>query len=132
MDIHQQQNHNHNIHLINGYISDENLNQDEVLLVHSINAVRCKNYGLIADLVEKYPYCDIAGFCYMDVDVRYVAMEQDRSEEGTYYINSPPLYRKGPKIATLVTQYGLGKPYKKNKLSQKIVRNCAQESFTHH
>ena len=29
-----------------------------------------------------------------------------------------------------ITQYGLGKPYKENKISQKIVRNCTQESFT--
>ena len=36
---------------------------------------------------------------------------------------------KGPKIATLVTQFGLGKPYEENGLAQKIVRNCGQESF---
>ena len=32
----------------------------------------------------------------------------------------------------LVTQYGLGKPYEENRLAQKIVRNCGQESFVGH
>ena len=30
------------------------------MLVHAINSVGCKNYGLNADLVEKYPFCDFA------------------------------------------------------------------------
>ena len=131
MDIYQQ-NKNFNILCIKGYITDEKLNQDEVFLVHSTNDIGCKNYGISSDLVEKYPYCDIAGFRYTDIDLRCVAREQDRSEEGTCYINSPPLYGKGPKIATLITQYGLGNPYEENKLAQKIVRNCEQESFVHH
>ena len=42
------------------------------------------------------------------------------------FICTPPLYLDGPKIATLVAQYGLGEPYKENKLAQRIVRNCAQ------
>ena len=44
-------------------------------------------------------------------------------------VRSAPLYINGPKIATLVTQFGLGKPYEENGLAQKIVRNCGQESF---
>ena len=44
-------------------------------------------------------------------------------------VHSAPLYMKGPKIATLFTQFGLGKPYEENGLAQKIVRNCGQESF---
>ena len=44
-------------------------------------------------------------------------------------VRSAPLYIKGPKIASLVTQFGLGRPYEENRLAQKIVRNCGQESF---
>ena len=97
--------------------------------MHNTNAIGCKNYGISSDLVKKYPYSQIAGLRYTDADLRYIAREQDRSEEGTCYIHSPPLYSKGSKIATLITQHGLGNPYEENKLSQKIVRNCEQESF---
>ena len=101
-------------------------------LVRSIDSVSCKNYGLTADLVEKYPYCDLAGLRYCDSDLKCIARESDRSPEGLCLIRTAPLYLKGPKIATLVTQYGLGKPYEENRLAQKIVRNCGQESFVRH
>ena len=52
-----------------------------------------------------------------------VAREIDRSPEGLCLIHTAPLYIKRPNIATLVTQYGLGKPYEENRLAQKIVRN---------
>ena len=47
-------------------------------------------------------------------------------------IHPTPLYINGPKIASLVTQFGLGRPYEENRLAQKIVRNCRQESFAKH
>ena len=121
-----------NIRLINAHISDEQLNQEEVLLVQAVNSVSCKNYGLTADLVEKYPYCDLAGLRYCDTSLKCIAREIDRSPEGLCLIRSAPLYLKGPKIATLVTQYGLGNPYEENGLAQKIVRNCGQQSFARH
>ena len=118
-----------NLMLINAYLSDEKLNQEEVLLVHAINSVGCKNYGLTADLVEKYPYSETAGARYCDSDLKCITREKDRSPEGLCLVCSAPLYMKGPKIATLVTQFGIGKPYEENKLAQKIVRNSGQESF---
>ena len=121
-----------NIRLINAHITDEKLNQEEILHVHTINSVGCKNYGLTADLVEKYPYCDLAGVRYCDSDLKCIARVIDRSPESLCLVRSAPLYLKGPKIETLVTQYGLGKPYEKNGLTQKIVRSCGQESFVHH
>ena len=120
-----------NIRLINAHISDEKLNQ-EVLLVHSINSVSCKNYRLTADLVEKYPYCDLADLRYCDIDLKCIVRESDRSHEGLCLIRTAPLYLKGPKIETLVTQYGLGKLYEENRLTQEIVRNCGQESLVYH
>ena len=117
---HQQQ---HQQHQHQQYLSDEKLNQEEVLLVHAINSVGCKNYGLTADLVEKYPYSETAGARYCDSDLKCIAREKDRSPEGLCLVRSAPLYMKGPKIATLVTQFGLGKPYEENGLAQKIVRN---------
>ena len=108
---HKQQHHNYavqtkfqkqtppskkaNIRLINAHISDKKLNQ-EGLLVHAINSVSCKNYGLTADLVEKYPYCDLAGLRYCDTDLKCIAREIDRSPEGLCLIRSAPLYLKGP------------------------------------
>ena len=50
-----------NISCINRYITDDKLNQDEILLVHTSNSIGCKYYGNSSKLVEKYPYCDIAG-----------------------------------------------------------------------
>ena len=90
--------------------------------MHAINSVGCKNYGLTADLVEKYPYSDLAGRRYCDSDLKCIAREKDRSLEGLCIVRSAPLYIKGPKIATLVTQYGLGKPYEENGLAQRIVK----------
>ena len=55
-----------NLMLVNGYVSDDKLNQEEVLLVQAINSVGCKNYGLAADLVDKYPYSETAGGRYCD------------------------------------------------------------------
>ena len=121
-----------NLMLINGYLSDEKLNQEEVLLVHAINSVGCKNYGLTADIVDKYPYSETAGRRYCDSNLKCIAREEDRTPEGECLIRPTPLYIKGPKIASLVTQFGLGRPYEENRLAQKIVRNCGQESFTKH
>ena len=117
-----------NLMLINAYVSDDKLNQG-VLLVHAINSVGCKNYGLAADLVDKYPYAETAGGRYCDSNLKCIAREEDRSPEGSCLIRSAPLDIKGPKIASLVTQFGLGRPYEENRLAQKIVRNCGQESF---
>ena len=59
------------IFCINGYIMDDKLNQDDVLLVHSTNAIGCKIYVISSDLVEKYPYCDIAGLRYSDMVLEF-------------------------------------------------------------
>ena len=119
-----------NLMLINGYLSDEKLNQEEVLLVHAINSVGCKNYGLTADIVDKYPYAETAGCRYCDSDLKCIVREEDRTPQGVCLVHPTPLYINGPKIASLVTQFGLGRPYEENRLAQKIVRNCRQESFT--
>ena len=121
-----------NLMLINAQLTDEKLNQEEVMLVHAINSVGCKNYGLNADLVEKYPFCDFAGRRYCDSDLKCIAQECDRNPEGQCFVRSPPLYMKAPKVACLVTQFGIGKPYDENKLARKIVMNCTQESFVRH
>ena len=65
----------------------------------------CKNYGLTADLVDKYPYSETAGGRYCDSDLKCIAREEDRSPEGLCLVCSAPLYMKGPKIASLVTQF---------------------------
>ena len=114
------------IKLIDTNMSDEKLNQEEHLLTIAINSIGCKNYVMNNDIVHKYSYCDILGHRYNDLDLKYIAKEEDRSCEGSCIVSPPPLYRKGPLIASLVSQYGLGKPFDQNKLSQKIVKRCTQ------
>ena len=70
MDRYEKQDTRCNIQHINGYITDEKLNQDEILLVHNISAIVCKNYGISSDLVKKYPYLDIAGLWCIDTDFK--------------------------------------------------------------
>ena len=117
------------IKLIDANISDEKLNQEKHLLTIAINSIGCKNYGMNNDIVHKYPYCNIVGQRYSNLDLKCIAKEQDRSREGCYIVSPPPLYKKGPLMASIVSQYGLGKPFDQNKVSQKIVKNCTQESF---
>ena len=120
------------IKVIDANMSDEKLNQEEHLLTIAINSIGCKNYGMNNDIVHKYPYCDIVDQRYNDLDLKCIAKEQDRSREGCCIVSPPPLYKKGPLIASIVSQYGLGNPFDQNKVSQKIVKNCTQESFGQH
>ena len=120
------------IKLIDANMSDEKLNQEEHLLVLSINSIRCKNYGMNSDVVHKYQYSDIVGQRYNDLDLKCIAKEEDSSREGCCIVSPPLLYRKGPLVASIVSQYGLEKPFDQNKMSQKIVRNCPHESFRQH
>ena len=120
------------IKLIDANMSDEKLNQEEHLLTIAINSIGCKNYGMYNDIMHKYPYCDIVGQRYNDPDLKCIAKEQDRTREGCCIVSPPPLYKKGPLITSIVSQYGLGKPFDQNKLSQKIVKKCTQESFRQH
>ena len=129
MEATPKENKGTNIPFINGNITDKNLNQSNILLLHTSDSIACKNYGISCILVEKYPYCDIAGLRCMDMDFKRYARKQDRSEEGTAYIHSPPLYTKGVKIGTLISQYGPGPPYEENKESQNFIRNCQETPF---
>ena len=129
MDPTSKENKDINIPFINGNITDNILNQDNILLLHTSSSIACKNYGISFKLAKKYPYCDIAGLRCKDVDFKYYARKQDRSEEGTAYIHSPPLYSKGVKIGTLISQYGPGDPYEENKESQNFIRKCKETPF---
>ena len=121
-----------NLSLINANINDEKLNREEILIVRSINAIGCNNYGMNADLVHKYPYCDVLGMREIDPALKCIAKECDRSVEGSCIVHIPPLYTTGPKIASLVTQHGLGKPYDENVFARRIVKICTQESIVSH
>ena len=120
------------IKLIDANMSDEKLNQEEHLLIISINSIGCKNYGMNNDIIQKYPYCDIVGHRYSDRELKCIASQENRSSEGSCIVSPAPIYKKGPLIASLVSQYGLGKPFDRNRLSQKIVKRCTQESFRYH
>ena len=89
-----------NLMLINAYLSDDKLNQ-EVLLVHAINSVGCKNYGLAADLVDIYPYSETAGGRYCDSNLKCITRKEDQTPEGLCLVHSSPLYIKGLKNSFL-------------------------------
>ena len=99
-------------------------------MVINQNAVSCKNYGVSDDVSRKYSYADVAGARYSCPILEYLACERDRSLEGSTYVHSPPFYRQGPTIATLITQYGVGHSIEENTYAQKLLRTCPQESFT--
>ena len=100
--------------------------------MYTHNAIGCKNFGVAKDIIEKYSYSDIAGLRNTDPIVKYIAFEDYRGQEGTCLIKSPPLYMKGPKIATMISQYGLSKSIENNPISQKIVKRCKQQSYVRH
>ena len=120
------------ISLINCNLSDEKLNKDDTLLVYGHNAIGCKNFGIAKDIVDKYPYSDVAGLRNKDTMTTYIAAEENRGREGSCIINSPPLYIKGPKTATLISQYGFSKSIENNPITQKIVKRCKQMSYVRH
>ena len=116
--------------LAHSRISEDKYNNEDVLIVVSSSSVTCKNFGLTRDVVQKYPYADVAGNRRPPCTWYNTAMLEDRSPEGSVYINQPPIYRSGPTVATLITQYGVGKPVEENPYAKQIIERSGDVLYT--
>lgn len=116
--------------LMYGSISADTFNETNVCILTTQNSVSCKNFGSTYDVVQKYNYANIAGLRYSCPVMKYFATLEDRSPEGDVYINTPPIYTTGPAIATLITQYGIGREIEENNIAQKLVKSCSDMMIT--
>ena len=116
--------------LAHSRISEDEYNNEDVLIVVSSNSVSCKNFGLTRDVVQKYPYADVAGIRRPPHTWHNTAVLEDRSPEGSVYINQPPIYRSGPTVATLITQYGVGKSVEENPYAKQIIERSGDFLYT--
>ena len=115
-----------------GNISDDDFNRSEYCLTISQNSISLKNFGATEDIVRKYNYADVAGLRYSCPELQYFSRLEDRCREGSVHINSPPLYTDGPVIATVISQYGIGRPIEENVIGKKLLKRCHDYSVVAH
>ena len=117
--------------LIHGRISDDIFDKEHVCIVNSNNSIGCKNFGITRDIVQKYPYADIAGLRFPQPGWGSIAALEDRSPEGNVYINQPPIYRQGSAtVATIITQYGIGACVEENMYAKEIIERSGDMLYT--
>ena len=102
-------------------ITDEVFNNSKTCLLLNQNSIGYKNFGRCAAVVDKYSYADVAGLRQPCPHLKYCCSPSYRDGEGNVVIKSPPLYRDGPVVATLITQYGIGQPFEENKIAKDSV-----------
>ena len=115
-----------------GHLSDDTFNNPEFCVVIIQNSVSLRNFGAADDIVRKYNYADVAGHRHPCPVLQYFARVEDRSREGSVHINNPPIYTDGPVIATLITQYGIGRAIEENVIAKKMIKNCVDLSVISH
>ena len=104
-------------------LTNEVFNVENTCIVLNQNSLSYKNFGRCYDIVEKYPYGDVAGLRTPDKFMKSYARYEDFGQEGECVIKSPPHYAEAPTIATLITQFGIGRPIEDNNIAKKIVKN---------
>ena len=107
--------------LMHTYVTDDVFNAENTCIVLNQNSLSYRNFGRCFDIVEKYPYGDVAGLRKPDKYMKMYAQYEDFGQEGECVIKSPPHYKEGPTIATLITQFGIGRPIEDNNIAKKIV-----------
>lgn len=109
--------------IIFGSLTSPVYKQRGICIVTATNAVACKNFGVMKDVVEAYPYADVAGMRYTKPGASY-ACQRDRSVTGTAILNTSTLdlYVDNPVVATLITQYGIGKSIENNPYARNSVQ----------
>ena len=114
--------------LIYGELSDTIFRKNSICLVTATNAITCKNFGHLKNLVSIYPYADIAGLRYTKPGCSY-SCTRDRGVPGTTIINTPPQQQQAdhPTIATIISQYGIGKPIETNDYAKRCVNYSRDE-----
>ena len=109
------------LQLITGDLCDLDFRDNSICLVTYTNAITCKNFGHAKALAEAYPYGNVAGLRY--TNDRGIAQPSQRGVEGTVVIDKPGNHLHNyPTIATLITQYGIGKPIELNDISGRVAR----------
>ena len=125
-----QENFLHPCKLVYGSLSNSKFDKDTICIVVPQNAVSCHNYGCTYDIVRKYSYANVAGLRRPCPVTKCYSVLEDRSPEGCIYIKSLPIYTNGPTVATLITQYGMGKHIEANDFARKLVKNCSDLTIT--
>ena len=113
-------------------MNDSTFNRSDVCLVVGQNSVSFKNFGCTGDIVQKYPYADVAGLREPDRNLKSFSKFKHRDAEGSVQLKAPPAGDKGPAVGTLITQYGIGRPLEENNISKKIVQHCPDTAVTSH
>ena len=113
-------------------LNDDLFDKGDVCLVVSQNSVSYRNFGCTKDITEKYTYADVAGLREADEVLKSYAKYECRDAEGSVHLKNPKTYAAGPVVGTLITQYGIGRPFENNNISQKITKYCQDEAVTSH
>jgi len=95
-------------------------------IVTSTNAITCKNFGFTKYVMRAYPYGNVAELRYIDDEIGS-AESASRGREGSLEIRSLHEDNNTPKIATIITQYGIGLPFYENKVAQNSFRSTSDE-----
>ena len=113
-----------------GCTSSPNLCYPNICLVTSTDAVTCRNYGETANLVNVYPYGDVATRRRMKPGSN-IAVLQDRGDVASVVINKPANNTVGPTIATMITQFGIGSPIEYNSYAQNMQLYSEECEYVH-
>ena len=115
-----------------GHVSDDLFNREDTCLVVNQNCLSYRNFGRCYDIVEKYPYGDVAGLRKPDKFMKMYAALHERGVGGDCLLKAPPHYKEGPTIATLISEYGIGPPIEENTIAQKIVQSGRNQDLVRH
>ena len=110
--------------LIGSYVSDPLFNREDTCIVCNQNSLSLHNYGRCLDISNRYPYGNVVSKRRQDRTWRFYACPEDRDEEGSCIMKSPPHYIQGPTISTLITQFGIGLPVEDNPVTKKVIKRC--------
>jgi len=90
-------------------------------IVTSTNAITCKNFGFTKYVTKLYPYGNVAELRYIYDEIGS-AEPTSRGREGSIEMGCAREEINTPKIATLITQYGIGLPFYQNNVAQTTFR----------
>ena len=109
--------------------SDQVFNSEKNCIVLNQNSISYKNFGRCKDIIEKYPYGNVAGLRKPDETIKIYSRYEDCDQEGECIIKSPPYYVESPTIATLITQFGIGRPVEDNNITKNIIKNLQNQDL---
>ena len=111
--------------ILHTHVCDDLFNRSDVCLVLNTNSVSYKNFGRVASVVEKYTYADVAGRREKCPEYGFYCKASHQDKEGSLIVKEAPIYTEGPAVATIISQFGIGKPIEENKIARKIKENIS-------